>query len=69
MNETICKECGISFNIEKDDILFYKKVNVPFPTLCPMCRLRRRMTFRNERNFYQRTCGLCGKNIISIYSL
>ncbi len=69
MSETICKECGSSFSIEQEDILFYKTVNVPYPTLCPMCRLKRRMAFRNERNFYQRTCCLCGKNIISIYSL
>lgn len=68
MSGTICKVCGKSFDIEQDDILFYEKVKTPPPTLCPTCRLKRRMAFRNERNFYQRTCGLCGKNIISAYS-
>ncbi|HMY80952.1 MAG TPA: hypothetical protein PK048_03865 [Candidatus Absconditabacterales bacterium] len=43
-------------------------VRIPTPTLCPECRQRRRLSFRNERNLYRRTCDASGKQIISIYS-
>lgn len=41
---------------------------MPAPTLCPDCRQRRRLSFRNERNLYRRSCDASGKQIISIYS-
>ncbi len=63
----ICRNCKKEFVIEPDDFGFYEKLNVPPPTFCPDCRLRRRLLFRNERNYYKRECSLCKKNIISIY--
>ena len=45
-----------------------KKFQIPTPTLCPEERQRRRLSFRNERNLYRRTCDASGKQIISIYS-
>lgn len=56
---------------------FYAKISptfagqvfhIPTPTLCPEERERRRLSFRNERNLYRRTCDATGKEIISIYS-
>jgi hypothetical protein len=41
---------------------------IPTPTLCPDCRQQRRLSFRNERKLYKRTCDATGKQIISIYS-
>lgn len=69
MNSKIetCKNCHNSFAIEPDDFNFYEKIQVPPPTWCPECRLRRRMAFGNERTFYKRTCRKCGKSTISIY--
>ncbi|HNG97462.1 MAG TPA: hypothetical protein PLW93_04295, partial [Candidatus Absconditabacterales bacterium] len=43
-------------------------VRIPTPTLCPECRQRRRLSFRNERKLYRRKCDASGKDIISIYS-
>ena len=63
-----CKISGKKFKISEDDIEFYKKRNLPLPTLCPEERQRRRLIWRNERHLYQRNCSLCKKNIISIYS-
>lgn len=68
METPTCKACQKSFVIDDEDFSFYKKFAVPPPTHCPLCRLRRRLAFRNERNLYHRTCDLCKKNIISIYS-
>jgi hypothetical protein len=62
-----CQNCKQSFIIEPDDFSFYEKMKVPPPAICPDCRFRQRALFRNERTLYHRTCGLCGKKIISAY--
>ena len=72
-----CRQCSIKFSITDQDMEFYTKVSpvfggkkelVPPPTLCPECRQRRRLAFRNERNLYRRKCDLTGRDIISMYS-
>lgn len=63
-----CQNCRGSFIIEPDDFAFYEKLAVPAPTLCPVCRRTRRAVWRNDLNFYQRPCGLCGKSTITLYS-
>ncbi len=63
-----CIQCSKSFRIEESDKAFYKKMEVPTPTLCPDCRAQRRYVFRNERVFYQRKCDLTGKDLVTIYS-
>ncbi len=63
-----CQNCKSSFVIDASDFDFYEKIKVPPPTLCPECRQQRRYAWRNERVLYRRTCDLCGKSIISIYS-
>ena len=82
MTETIvetkaCTKCWASFTITDKDVEFYdkispifawKKYQIPSPTFCPDCRQQRRLTFRNERKLYKRTCDASGKSIISIYS-
>lgn len=60
-----CQNCKNQFTIEPDDFAFYERIKVPPPTWCPKCRFQRRTMFRNERVLYKRTCGLCGKNIVS----
>lgn len=63
-----CQNCKKDFIIEPDDFRFYEKIKVPPPTFCPDCRLQRRLAWRNDFVFYNRTCDLCNRNIISIYS-
>ena len=62
-----CAQCKSSFLIEAEDFLFYEKIKVPAPTWCPRCRMMRRMVWRNERLLFRRTCGLCHKDIITMY--
>jgi len=64
-----CQNCKNDFTIEKEDFLFYEKMQVLPPTFCPDCRFQRRLLFRNNRVFYRRECGMCKKNTLSIYSL
>lgn len=63
-----CQNCKKDFNIEVDDFSFYEKMKVPAPTFCPMCRVQRRQTFRNERGLYKRKCDFSGKEIFSMYA-
>jgi hypothetical protein len=72
-----CAVSGAEFPIYASDAAFYEKIspsfdgikyNIPYPTLCPEERQKRRLLFRNERNLYKRTCDATGESIISIYS-
>ncbi len=72
-----CKQCQANFTITDEDLVFYDKVSpvfngvkcsIPAPVLCPDCRHQRRITFRNDRNMYQRKCDGTGKAIVSLYS-
>ena len=62
-----CQNCKKDFVIEPEDFNFYEKMQVPPPTFCRECRLQRRLSWRNERTLYKRTCDLCKKRIISAY--
>jgi len=64
---TTCKNCKKDFIIEPDDFSFYEKIKVPPPTFCPGCRRQRRLAWRNDLTFYNRTCDLCRSKIISLY--
>lgn len=62
-----CSVSGQPFTITESDQAFYKKINVPLPTLCPKERLRRRATFRNELHLYKRTCDMCSATVFSVF--
>ena len=62
-----CQNCNQDFSIEPADFDFYKKIDVPAPTLCPDCRYQRRLMNRNEWIFYRRPCDLCKKDIVTIH--
>ncbi|MBI4225436.1 MAG: hypothetical protein HY617_03840 [Candidatus Sungbacteria bacterium] len=63
-----CQNCQTGFTIEPEDFAFYEKIKVPPPTFCPECRYQRRLTNRNEWNFYRRKCDLCAKDTVSLYN-
>lgn len=71
-----CGQCGQGFVVAEEDLQFYEKVSpvfggvkelIPPPSRCPSCREQRRMSFRNDRTYYSRTCELCKKPVISLY--
>lgn len=64
----VCKNCGQGFVITDEDIEFYQDLELPIPSICPEDRYKKRLLFRNERNFYKRKCDATGVDIISIYS-
>lgn len=69
-----CRQCSAPFEILKEDLAMLdtlspivggKKLGLPPPTLCPDCRLQRRLTHVNELNLYERKCDLTGASVIS----
>lgn len=63
-----CIQCSKQFEITKEDQAYYQKLDVLEPVLCPESRQQHRAAWRNERTLYPNTCGLCKKQMISIYS-
>ena len=72
-----CKQCLNHFDVTQNDRDFYEKISpifwwkkyqIPDPTLCPECRQQRRLAWRNERKLYKRKCDATGKDVISLYS-
>ena len=64
-----CTRCHTHFEVDENDVGFYQKMKVPVPEVCPDCRFKMRAVWRNEMSLYSgRTCGLCNKNIITMYN-
>lgn len=62
-----CTVSGEEFAIFQSDKEFYEKISpafgdkkylIPFPTLCPEERTRRRMLWKNDRSYHRGTCAL-----------
>ncbi len=62
-----CQNCKKDFTIESEDFNFYEKIKVPLPTFCPLCRVQRRMAFRNERKLFRVKDAFTGLDIFSTY--
>src|SRR3989344_955458 len=69
-----CIQCSAAFEILEEDLKMLddlspviggKKMSLPPPTLCPDCRLQRRMACVNQLNLYERKCDLTGASVIS----
>lgn len=63
-----CKNCSQNFLLDPEDLEFFGKINMPLPTWCPECKLKRLMLWRNERSLYRAQDSKYGKEIISIFA-
>jgi len=64
-----CQQCQVKFDIFKEDIEFYEKLQVPPPKLCFECRKQRRFGFYNTiLKFHKKQDAHTGKKIISTFS-
>ncbi len=48
--------CTYGFKILPDELVFYKKMNLPVPRYCPNCRYYQRLKWTNPFKFYKREC-------------
>jgi len=62
-----CAVSGKKFIITDEDKVFYEKMGVSEPTLCPAERMRRRLAWRTQWTLYRRKCDKSGKTILSMY--
>src|SRR3989338_6050510 len=64
----ICQNCKKDFYFKKEEIVLFDKLKVSAPNFCHECRLKKKLTWRNERTLYKRNCTLCYKTVISVFS-
>jgi hypothetical protein len=63
-----CEVTGRPFRIVKQELEFYRKMNLPIPHLHPDERHKRRMALRNPRKLWKRNCDKCGKEMETTYA-
>lgn len=56
-----CRECDKNYRIIENEFLFYKKLAIPLPRLCPDCRHGLRMSSRGPNKLWHRAC-MCDKS-------
>jgi hypothetical protein len=63
-----CEATKRPFKIIKQELEFYRKMQLPIPHCHPDERHRRRMALRNPRKLWTRPCMKCGKEMQTTYS-
>ncbi|MEI8230914.1 MAG: hypothetical protein WCG83_07320 [Candidatus Peregrinibacteria bacterium] len=64
----LCEDTKRPYRIIKQELEFYRTMQLPVPHLHPNERHRRRMELRNPRKLWKRKCGKCGKEMETTYS-
>ena len=54
------EQCTTAFKIIKEELQFYRKMNLPLPRLCPNCRHYQRLKQRNPLKLWHRKCQCVG---------
>ncbi len=63
-----CAETGKLFKIQKAELAFYRKMNLPLPKVHPEQRLLRRLSLKNPRKLWERGCSLCAGAISTTFA-
>jgi hypothetical protein len=53
-------QCATAFRIIPEELSFYRKLNLPLPSLCPNCRHYERLAERNPLKLWHRRCQCAG---------
>jgi len=56
-----CAECKRAYRIITQELQFLKKMDLPLPRLCVLCRQARRATLINSPHYYARVCTCAGE--------
>lgn len=62
-----CRLTGEEFVVTDRDMVFFEKLWIPSPTLCPRELWRNLFAYRNEWNLFSRTCSKTGATMLSQY--
>jgi hypothetical protein len=63
-----CIDCNRNYKIIEQELLFYRKMNVPIPRVCFYCRHKDRISRRGPYKFWNRACAKCQKEITTNYA-
>ncbi len=63
-----CEASERPYKIQKSELQYYRQQQLPIPRRHPDVRYDERMTLRNPRTLWERTCGKCGKKTMSTFS-
>jgi hypothetical protein len=63
-----CEESGRLFTVQKNELEFYRRANLPIPHFHPDIRHARRMALRNPKKLWERNCAKCGQTLHTTYS-
>ncbi len=61
-------KCTKAFKITKQELDFYRRMNLPLPRECPNTRHSLRLKKRNPIKLWSRKCAKCGKEIETSYA-
>lgn len=61
-------DCGKNYKIIPQELAFYKKLQIPIPKKCSLCRHKARMKKRNPLKLWQRNCMKCNASIQTNYA-
>jgi hypothetical protein len=56
-----CEKCKNPYRILENELIFYRKENLPIPTRCSECRFQRRIQDRLKLKLYKRKCMCVGE--------
>ena len=63
-----CVACGKNYRLIPMELAFLRRMRLPVPWLCPLCRDRSRIKKLNPMQIYNRTCAKCKKSIQTSYA-
>lgn len=69
LNEVLaCADCSKNYKVMKEELKFYRRMDLPAPLKCPTCRHKNRLKLRNPHRLYERKCQKCETEIKTTYS-
>ncbi len=63
----ICEETGRPFRIIASELDFYRRWNIPLPSVHPYQRMKDRYKYSGSGRSYSGNCKNCGKDLLTIY--
>ncbi len=63
-----CIDCNRNYKITDQELLFYRKMNIPIPRKCFYCRHQDRIVRRGPYKFWQRNCAKCQEEIMTNFA-
>lgn len=62
-----CVSCERNYKILPEELLFYRRQNIPIPEYCFFCRVEKRENMRGGFDLIKRQCDKCNKDIETLF--